>query len=313
MMRAVDVARLVTLGGIWGSSFLFMKIALDAFSPIQLVGGRIVLGAVTLLTLLSILKVRLPREPRIWGLLAFMGVVANLIPFLLIAWGQQYITSAMASILNSTTPLFTALFAALALAEERLSLWRGVGIAIGFAGVVVIVGADTGGSLGGQLLIVMAAALYGVGFVFSRRLLAGRGLSPLALPAGQLLVSSLVALPLAAGDALVYEPPSFGWVTSLSVVALGTLGTGIAFYLYYRLIEDVGATSASFVTYLIPVFGVFLGWLVLDEEIGINALVGALIVIAGITLAERSARRGQGSSEDVSTTSKAEPVTSPRL
>jgi len=311
-MRPSDVLRLVVLGAIWGSSFLLMKIALDAFSPVQLVAGRIVAGALTLVVLLAVLGVELPRDASVWRLLAFMGLVANLVPFLLIAWGQQYITSAMASILNSTTPLFTATFAAIALAEERMTLLRALGIAIGFVGVAVIVGVDTGGSIGGQLLIVAAAALYGLGFVFSRRNLSGRGLSPLALPAGQLLVSSLVVVPLAVGDSLAFEPPSFGWLESLSVLALGTFGTGAAFYLYYRLVEDVGATSASFVTYLIPVFGVFLGWMVLGERIGPNALLGAAIVIAGITLAER-ARSDQGSSDEVSTTSKAEPVTSPRV
>ena len=313
MMRPNDVLRLVLLGAIWGSSFLLMKVALDAFSPVQLVAGRIVTGAVTLSALLLILKVKLPREPRVWLLLAFMGLVANLAPFLLIAWGQQHITSAMAAILNSTTPLFTAFFAGLALPDERMTSLRALGIAIGFVGVGVIVGTDTGGSLGGQLLIVSAAALYGVGFVFSRRNLAGRGASPLALPAGQLIVSSVVVVPLAVWDSVVFEAPRFGVVESASVLALGALGTGVAFYLYYRLIEDVGATSASFVTYLIPVFGVFLGWLVLGERIGPNAVLGAAIVIGGITLAERGARRDQGSIEEVSTTSKADPVTSPRV
>lgn len=311
-MRPSDVARLVLLGAIWGSSFLFMKVALDSFSPMQLVAGRIVAGALTLLALLKVLKVQLPREPRTWWLLTFMGLIANLVPFLLIAWGQQYITSAMASILNSTTPLFTVTFAAIALAEERMNPLRALGVAIGFVGVVVIVGVDTGGSIGGQLLIVAAAALYGVGFVFSRRTLAGRGLSPLALPAGQLLVSSVVVIPLGVGDALAFGAPDLGGIEVACVLALGVLGTGVAFYLYYRLIEDVGATSASFVTYLIPVFGVFLGWLVLGERIGPNTMLGAAIVIGGITLAER-ARRDQGSSEEVSTTSNADPVTSPRV
>jgi drug/metabolite transporter (DMT)-like permease len=312
MMRPSDISRLVLLGAIWGSSFLFMKVALDAFSPVQLVAGRIVTGALTLMALSKILKVQLPREPRIWWLLAFMGLIANVVPFLLIAWGQQYITSAMASILNSTTPLFTATFAAIALAEERMNPLRALGVAIGFVGVAVIVGVDAGGSIGGQLLIVAAAALYGVGFVFSRRNLAGRGLSPLALPAGQLLVSSVIVIPLGVGDSLAFRAPVLGGIEVASVLALGVLGTGVAFYLYYRLIEDVGATSASFVTFLIPVFGVFLGWLVLGERIGPNALLGAGIVIGGITLAER-ARRDQGSSEEVSTTSNADPVTSPRV
>ncbi|MEA2435154.1 MAG: hypothetical protein QOG54_2611 [Actinomycetota bacterium] len=283
--------RLVLLGAIWGSSYLFIKIALDGFTPIQVVAGRMVAGAVTLLILLYASKLTLPRTRRVWLLLLFMSAVANVIPFMLITWGEKYISSALASILNSTTPLFTALLAGIFIAAERLTLLRFAGVVLGMLGVTVIVGVDaTGGSMPAKLAMVLAAFFYGIGFVFSKRNLTGLGLSPIAIPAGQLLIGSALTVPFAARDAVVVSP-SPGLSEILSVIALGVLGTGIAFVIYYRLIRDVGATTASLSIYLIPVFGAVLGRLVLDEKLGWNALAGAVLVVAGIALAEIAARR----------------------
>jgi drug/metabolite transporter (DMT)-like permease len=167
---------------------------------------------------------------------------------------------------------------------------RSTGILIGFAGAGVIVGLDVeGGSVAGELAVVLASLSYAVGFVFAKRNLTGRRGSPLALPAGQLALGTLVALgPAGAATAGTSEPPGAGAV--VAVFVLGAIGTGIAYVLYYRLVNDVGPTTASFVTYLIPVFGVALGWLFLDETIRLNTLVGAVLVIGGITIAERGAR-----------------------
>jgi drug/metabolite transporter (DMT)-like permease len=291
MMRPADVLRLVLLGAIWGSSYLFIKVALEAFTPIQVVAGRMIAGALTLLLLLYARRLALPRTRRTWWLLAFMSVVANVVPFMLITWGEKYISSALASILNSTTPLFTALLAGIFIAAERLTLLRFAGVALGLAGVGVIVGVDaSGGSTPAKLAMVLAAFFYGIGFVFSKRNLTGTGLSPIAIPAGQLIIGSIVTLPLATRDAVASVPdPGLSQISS--VVALGVFGTGIAFAIYYRLIRDVGATTASLSIYLIPVFGAILGRLVLDEKLGWNALAGAALVVAGIALAEVAARR----------------------
>jgi drug/metabolite transporter (DMT)-like permease len=162
---------------------------------------------------------------------------------------------------------------------------------LGMVGVVVIVGVDaSGGSTPAKLAMVLAAAFYGVGFVFSKKYLTDSGLSPIAIPAGQLILGSLLTLPMAVRDA-VLDTPSPGLREILALLALGALGTGFAFALYYRLIRDVGATSASLSIYLIPVFGALLGRIVLDERLGWNALAGAALVVAGIAVAEVAARR----------------------
>jgi drug/metabolite transporter (DMT)-like permease len=162
---------------------------------------------------------------------------------------------------------------------------------VGFAGVAVLVGLDATGDLVGQLAVVLASLSYAVGLVYVRSKVSGRA-APLSMSLIQLIIASLLVVPAAAVDVTI-APPSWGWGSALAVTALGAFGTGIAYVLFFRLIQDVGATSASFVTYLIPIFGVFLGVVFLDESLGWNALLGATLVIAGIALAER-ARRAEG-------------------
>lgn len=276
---------------IWGSSFLLIKFALEDLTPLQIVGGRILLGAATLGAIARARGLRLTRDAGTWAGVAFMAIVANVVPFTLITWGEERISSGLAAILNSATPLFTVALAAAFLPAERSSPRRLLGITLGFGGVVIIVGpGGRPGELTGQLAVLLAAASYGVGFVFARKYLSGRAQSPLTIPAGQLFVASAVMVPLVGVDASI-TAPAFASGSLLSVIALGVFGTGIAFYLYYRLVADVGATTASFVTYLLPVVGATLGWVVLGERLGGNEVLGAALVILGITVAERARTR----------------------
>jgi drug/metabolite transporter (DMT)-like permease len=292
-MRAEDWARLLLLASIWGSSFLFIKVALDDLSPLGIAAVRLVLGAAVLVAFLWSRGRRRWIATAPWKRLSFMAVVGNVLPFILIPWGEERITSSLAAILNSTTPLFTAAIAAALIPSERPSALRVGGIVLGFAGVAVIVGVDVrAGQLLGELAIVLASLSYAVGFVYARRRLTGRELSSLELSAAQLMMSSAIALPLAGLDAVV-RPPTPSLPGTLAMAALGMLGTGFAYVLLYRLLTDVGPTTASFVTYLFPVFGVALGWLVLDERIGWNTVVGAALVIGGIAVAERAAAARQ--------------------
>ena len=285
-MRPQDAVRLVALGAIWGSSYFFIKVALESYTTIQIVGIRLLIGSLVMFAFMRLRKLSLPRGRGVWWNLLFMSVVGNVIPFLLITWGEESVTSSLTGILNSTTPLFTLLFAALLIAEENLRPLRLAGIALGFVGVAVIVGTDIEGSeVTGQIAIVVAAMTYGSAFVWARRRLTGH--PALSLSAAQLTLSTAIML-VPTVLSLVTDPPTISANETFSLAALGALGTGAAFALYYRLIADVGPTTASFVTYLIPIFSVALGRFVLDERLGWNALVGAVLVIAGIALAERS-------------------------
>lgn len=289
-MRPSDAARLVGLGAIWGSSFLFIEVALEDLSPMQIVAARLGIGAALLVTLLFASGERLPRGPQLYRTLAIMAVISNVAPFTLIVWGQQEVSSSLASILNSSTPLFTALLAAMFIETERLRPARFAGVVLGFAGVGVIVGLDAAGSTAGKIAITLASVTYAGGFVYARRHLVGLDLPPLAIPATQLLISTAIVLPVAVLET-IRTPLTLSAQAIGSTLFLGVFSSGVAYLLFYRLIADVGATTSSFVTYLIPIFGVALGAVVLDEELGLNVLVGAVLVIAGIALAEVAGRR----------------------
>jgi drug/metabolite transporter (DMT)-like permease len=285
-LKPADAARLGLLSAIWGSSFLFIALGLRGLSPMQLVTGRLLVGAATLLILLRLRGLQLPKGRQAWTSLAIMALISNIIPFGLISWGQEHITSSLAAILNSTTPLFTGPLAAVLIPGEKMSKARAIGVLTGFVGVAVIVGVETSGSIVAELAVVIAAASYGVGFVYARVKLGKHG-SPLSLSTGQILAAAAIMIPVAGVD-VALQPPSPSLESVLAVAALGVGGTGISYVLFYRLIHDVGATTASFVTYLIPIFAVILGTIFLDDRLGANVLLGAALVIGGIALAERA-------------------------
>lgn len=291
-MSGRALAGLLALAGMWGSSFLFVRVGLQVFEPPQVVLGRLTVGALLLAGVVAVGRFRLPRSPVVWGHLALMGLVANVVPWLLFAWGQQFIASGLAGILNAATPLFTALFVSLALAEERLPWHRVAGIVVGFLGVVIIVDPfDVGGttpltaSVPGQLACLGAAACYGAGFTYTRRFLANHGHSPLVLAAGQLACGA-GTLWLAA-PFLAAQPISPRLAPVAGVAALGLFGTGLAYLLYYRLLGELGATRTSTVTYLIPVVAVTLGVVVLGEPLTPAMVAGAVVVVLGVAMVQR--------------------------
>jgi drug/metabolite transporter (DMT)-like permease len=291
-MRPVDAVRLLGLGAIWGSSYVLIKYGLEAYSPMQMIAARIVVAAVVLIVMVYASGRRLPTGRSLWRALLVMAIVANIIPFFLITWGEQYISASVTSILNSTTPLFTAIIAAIALrGSEPFPPLRIAGIFLGFAGVAVLTGHVSAGGLLGALAVVVASASYGLGFVYAKLHVTGSG-TPLQTSAAQFIISSAICFPLVAVDGVVSGAPDVSNVqATVLVLALGVVNTGLAYLLYYRLIADVGSTTASFVTYLIPVFGVFLGWLLLGERLEWNAFVGAGMVFAGIAVSELAVRR----------------------
>ena len=303
-MTAPPAARIAVLAGIWGCSFLFIKVALEGVSATQVVLARIVLGAATLALFAVARRERLPRERRIWGHLALMGLTANVLPFLGFSWGEGHgATSGLAGIYNATTPLWTLLVALAVLPAERPTRSRVVGLFLGFSGVLIVLApwrSVPGAHVSGQLACLFAGACYGVSFVWTRRHLSGVA-TPLALAAAQLLCAAAefaVITPFVALDR-----PSLPPRVWLSLLALGAVGTGIAYVIYYGLSADVGATTASTVTYIVPLVAVTLGVVALDEQVRWNDFAGALVVIAGIAVADNRLRwrkvayEARGSSE----------------
>ena len=285
------LAVLIALGSVWGASFLFIKVVVEETSPAALVEGRLFFGLLAVLAVLAYRGGPFRWSPSLLLKVSAMAVLSNIVPFLLIAWAEERIDSGVTSVLNSTMPLFTAVFAAALLAEERVTVARFAGLFLGLLGVVVLTGGDivdvTDSSVVGQLAVVASAACYALGAVYARVLL--RSEEPLGLSGLQLLAGTLLALPLLLildGGRPHYSLSVEGW---LSLVTLGVMGTGFGYVTYLWLVDHVGSVRTSLVTYVLPVVGLFLGWAVLDESLGLNTLVGAALIIAGVA----SVMRGQ--------------------
>jgi drug/metabolite transporter (DMT)-like permease len=250
----------------------------------------VALGGATLLVALAVARQRLPRGRDVWAHLFVIALLGNSVPFALLAYGETHVSSIVAGIWNATAPLLVMVVATAMLPEERPTRRRLAGLLAGFAGVLVVLGPwrGLGGSdLVGQLLCFGMAACYGVAWPYIRRHLAGRPESGTALAGGQMLCATAQ---LAVATAFIGGAPQHvGADTIVALVALGALGTGVAFIFNYSIVRKAGATTAATVTYLVPVVATLLGVTVLHEAVAWNQLAGAAIVLASVALSSRSA------------------------
>jgi drug/metabolite transporter (DMT)-like permease len=283
--------RFAALGLVWGFSFLFMKVGNEAFAPLQVTLGRMVFGTVVLATAVVIKRERLPRTGRTWLHLTVAAFLLNALPFTLFATAEQTIPSMLAGICNAATPLFSMLVSLVALSEDRPSRQRFAGVGIGFAGVLTVLGAWQGFSgqdPKGTLMALTAALSYAIGWAYVRRTLAGTGSSNLAMSASQLMLGTgqlLLVTPF-----FTSMPSSYPAKSVLSVLALGALGTGVAFLIQYGLVAEKGPTIGSMVTYLIPIVATAAGALLLGESLSWNEPVGAVVILVGAALTQRRPR-----------------------
>jgi len=271
----------------WGASFLFVAVALEGLSPAQVVLARLVTGALALAAVTAWTRQALPRGARVWAHLLVVALLLCVVPFSLFAWAQQGISSGLASIYNATTPLMTMLVALAALPAERPTRTRLAGLGLGFAGVLVVLAPWSGvgsGTVLAQLACLGATASYGVAFVYLRRFVSPHGLG--AVPVATVQVGLGAVVMLALSPVVATSPVDLSPAVVAAVVALGAVGTGLAYVWNTNVVAGWGATNASTVTYLTPLVGVALGVLVLDEDVAWNQPVGALVVIAGIAVSQ---------------------------
>jgi drug/metabolite transporter (DMT)-like permease len=276
----------IALGFMWGSSYVFIKIGVDnGLPPFTLISMRLFFGFLVIATVVGLAREPLPRSRRQYGHLLVMAIVNIVLPFFLITWGEQSIDSALAAILNATVPLFVIVLAPLFLPDERITLNRVAGLAIGFVGVLVLFLPDLavleGNSLLGWFALLGSAVAYAIGNVYAKRNVKGlRPMIPALFQVGFALAITIVL-------ALVLEQP-IGRVAVtpqalFAVVWLGVLGSGFAYLAYFRLLRDWGATRTSLVAYLLPVFGIALGALA-GEPITASRLIGTGLIIGGVAL-----------------------------
>jgi drug/metabolite transporter (DMT)-like permease len=282
----IDWLLFVVLGFVWGSSYLFIKIGIDAgLEQFTLIAFRLLFGFGLLGTVVALAREPLPRDPRTIGHLAVLGVFSVALPFGLITWAEQHVDSSLAAVLTSAVPLFVIPFAALLLPAERITFNAVLGIAIGLVGVAIVVGFDPGSLAGSELTaelaLIGAAASYAIGGVYARRNV--RGLRPM-IPAFAQVGFALVYTSILA---VVIEQPwqaSFAPEALFAVAWLGLLGSGAAYLIFFRLLGRWGATRTSLVAYLLPIWGIILGALVLSEPIDGRLVIGTALVISGIAL-----------------------------
>jgi len=285
----VEVAQLVALSLMWGMSFLFIELALAELGPLWIVAGRTTVGGLVLLVILLLRGKRLPNTLSLWGRLLVLGLINNAAPWTLLAWAQQTLPSGLAGLLMAIVPTSTLLVSA-AVGLERITPRRVIGLVLALGGVAAIVAGDLEqpGRIVAVLAVVVATLGYAVGAVFAKSRVSGSA-PPLVLATGQVLTAAAVTIPIAwiiegGGPGLA----SLSLLPAVSILLLGTFGTGLAFLVFYSLVAKVGATNATLTTYLIPVVAVLAGVLFLDERLAATAVGGGVLILIGIWLAQRT-------------------------
>lgn len=290
-MTRSALPRIALLALIWGSAFLWIKLADRGFSPVEVTLARLALGATVLFAIMLVRREKIPRGLVLWAHIAVAALFANAVPYLLFAVAEQHVASSTAGIINATTPLWTVALALAVRHQKSVTSWQAAGLIVGFAGAVLIFTPwrTTSGLLSaGGLECLAASVSYAVSYIYMDRFLARRGIGPVVLSACQLAAAS-VMLAIALAITGVQTPH----VTAESVAAvavLGIIGTGFAYVLNYQIITSEGATVASTVTYLLPVVAIVLGVLVLGENVTAAMLAGIALVLLGVALTRRQTK-----------------------
>ena len=299
----------VALALIWGCSFYFIKLGLESFTPSGVAFGHLALGAITLVIALAITKTKFPPKKYLKHLIIY-GVIVSAIPWMLYAWAETQVTSALAGVINGATPLTTLIAILIAFPEEKPTKQRMLGLGIGFVGVLIVIGIGTAaiaGSVWGILACVAAISCYGISYPYARRHLTGgehTGKIPaLSLAASTMIVGFIATIPFVAVFGLTKTPLSELQIQGSAIwgmLALGVLGSGLAYVLNFRILKLTDATTTSTVTYITPLVAVIAGALLLDEHITWNQPVGGVLVVLGAAIAQGvlSIRRARVQSAD---------------
>ena len=287
MMRKSWLPAYLALGLVWGCSFIFIKLGLEFLTPFGVAFVRCALGAITLLIVVKIMKIDLPKEKSTWYKLWVVAMLLNVVPGILFAYAELHVTSVLAGIINATTPLATLIVMLIAFREEKLKSEQVYGLILGGLGVMVVLGIWQGigdNQLTGVIALLIAVTCYGISFPYSKRNIIPLGLKPEAAATTQLIMAAITLLPFYLYDGISqdnYRPANI-----FAMLALGILGSGFAYIWNFSIIAAAGSSIASSVTYLTPVVAVFVGWLFLGEVIVWHEPVGALLVILGAAVSQ---------------------------
>jgi drug/metabolite transporter (DMT)-like permease len=292
MMRKSWLPAYLALGVTWGCSFIFIELGLEFLTPFGVAFGRCALGAITLLTVVKLQKIGLPKEKSTWQKLWIVAMLLNVVPGVLFAFAQQYVTSVLAGIINATTPLMTMIFMLLLFREQKLKGEQIIGLLVGAFGVMVVLGIWQGvgdNQLLGVVALLLAVSCYGYSFPYTTRNILPLGLKPEAAATVQLILAATTLLPFYLFDGIADD--NYRVTPILAMLALGVLGSGFAYIWNFSIIAAAGGSIASTVTYVTPVVAVFVGWLFLGEQITWHEIVGAVFVIIGAAITQGRFKR----------------------
>jgi drug/metabolite transporter (DMT)-like permease len=275
-----NLGLLLALSAIWGSSFLFIKLGVEELEPAVVAFARVLVAVVVLFPLVAVRGGLGPLRGHVAPLLV-LGALNNALPFWLLAFAETRIDSGLSAVIQAAAPIFTVLLASRIDRTQRVHGARLLGVGVGFLGVVLLVGAQEGGELIGALAVIGTAFCYAVAVLFAGRTVV-RSLPPLQVSLGQLAASAALLAPFGLAQAPSEPPPA---ETIAAVVALGALGSGVAYPLYFTLISRAGASRAILVTYLVPAFALAYGAVFLDEAVTATALAGLALILGGTALA----------------------------
>src|SRR3954463_3651937 len=296
MTRSRPIVLLGALALIWGSSFMFIKVADRQVEPSTLILGRLWLAALTLAVVVPLLTDTRTVAADLrahWRPLVVIGLLNTAVPFWLLSWGETRIDSGLASIIQASVPIFNALLAFAFFHDQRVTSRMLGGVAVGFVGVALLVGAQPHAKVLGALAVVGMATCYAIGGLLKRQYLSAT--KPPRVARGTAAIAAGAVLPFGVAAAPSSMPSA---KTIASVVVLGILGTAVAYLLFFTIIAGAGAAYASLVTYLVPPVALAYGAIFLDESVGLVALVGLVLIFAGVTVGTRAPRRRATASSD---------------
>jgi drug/metabolite transporter (DMT)-like permease len=296
-MNLKQWAGFLALTLIWGASFLWIKVAVQEVGPLTVVTIRLVFAVLALAGFVVVRRPGVPRGARMWGVLLLQGLMSTAIPWILITWAEQYIESAVATVLNATVPMFTIVIAHFFLHDDKITARRVFGLLVGFAGVVVLVHEDLAAGAGaaadkdgwnlvmlGNAAMLLSSAFYAVSNVYARAKL--RGVPSIVQAFYTMLLADAVMWLVAPAIETPFTLPALG-LTWMAIAWLGILGAGISYLIFYYLLHTIGPTRIAMVTYTIPVVGVTLGVVFLHERLDLTLVLGTILIVSGVWGARR--------------------------
>ena len=284
---SLDISRLILVGAIWGASFIFIALALTDFGPVSIAAWRIMLASIVLLIISRLIGQKLPRGFANWRFITGVGFLNSAIPFFLISWGQQFITSAESALLMATGTFSALLISHYTSLDERINLPRGVGVTVGFSGVIVLVVGElieSGlGGFSGQFAVMLAGVSYATSSVMARRI---THLPAVSTSAATMVSACIYMVPMA----FIFEQPfptNMSVISLTSILYLGIIATALGFVIRFTIIRANGAVFMAQVGYLVPLFGVVWSWMFLSEIIGLETWIALILIVVGIAITRR--------------------------